>query len=557
MNTFRNDDSWGKRQSFGRIILQVVISVVSITLPYTSRAQDLQHVIQISVDGLHSRQLETLLLDQPGRFINFQRFVDEGATTFNARTDFFSTYTLPNHTTMVTGRPVLQPADDPTVHHGYIRNGTPSTSETIHSAGNPELSYIASTFDVAHDYGLSTALYSGKTKFSIFPQSYNETTHTTGGRPDQYLANGDQGNDKIDRWVLSPGDGSSGALIDVLISDMQAQPHQYLLLHFAEPDSAGHSYGWSTSTWDDSVALVDQLLGRVFELVENDSRLKDTTAMILTADHGGLGLWHDDIQEPNIFTVPFFVWGPGVAAGADLYELNQLTRRDPSNTQPAYTVQPQPIRNGDAGNLALGMLNLPPVEGSSINARQDLIVGLPKVATWDGTNPLAGSPGDGANWDDPRNWSRDSEADRPFQMGDVVHLPAQDTPQTITSIAPRTLRSLTVDGEYEFPDASFQVVTGRVDLSPTARLQVAGLTSDRGLILEQGGTLEVDGLVQPVHPRPRSSHRQCGRAGLCGYPRSARPGDDVGQMTIEDKLSFGSQAQLQIDVDRNEIGCAT
>ncbi len=97
----------------------------------------------------------------------------------------------------------------PPIHHGYTRNGTPSAAETLHDVGNPSLSYIASTFDVAHDYGLSTALYSGKSKFAIFPQSYNVTSQTMGGQPDQYLDNGDQGRNKIDRVVLAPGRGSS------------------------------------------------------------------------------------------------------------------------------------------------------------------------------------------------------------------------------------------------------------------------------------------------------------------------------------------------------------
>ncbi|HEY1785886.1 MAG TPA: alkaline phosphatase family protein, partial [Pirellulales bacterium] len=63
-----------------------------------------EYVIQISVDGLGSAWLEPLL--KAGDLPNFERLEREGAWTHNARTDYDLTITLPNHTCMVTGRPV-------------------------------------------------------------------------------------------------------------------------------------------------------------------------------------------------------------------------------------------------------------------------------------------------------------------------------------------------------------------------------------------------------------------------------------------------------------------
>ena len=84
---------------------------------------------------------------------------------------------------------------------------------------------------------------------------------------------------------------------------------------------------------------------------------------------------HTKADERYNYTIPFMVWGPGVQAGADLYALNQPNRKDPGTENPPYDAEEPPaIRNGDAGNLALTLLGLPAIEGSTINAAQDLRV---------------------------------------------------------------------------------------------------------------------------------------------------------------------------------------
>jgi hypothetical protein len=99
--------------------------------------------------------------------------------------------------------------------------------------------------------------------------------------------------------------------------------------------------------------------------VENDPRLAGNTAIILTSDHGGSGHSHGADNREH-YTVPFYVWGPGVPAG-DLYVLNDGLRGDPLRGRPGFDVPLQPIRNGAVANLALALLGLDPVPGSSIN----------------------------------------------------------------------------------------------------------------------------------------------------------------------------------------------
>lgn len=331
------------------------------------------HVIHISVDGLRGDLLADLVANQPQLYSNFSRLADEGASTFNARADFANTRTLPNHTTILTGRPVLQPAGLPdTTQHGWTLNSLRADSTAVlHDPRVSVVDYVASTFDVAHDNGLSTALYASKGKFIVFDNSYNETA----GSPDTIGT--DHGKDKIDTYVID----SSAGLQNRLVTDTQLVNYNYTFLHYSDPDGGGHDFGWGSSGWNASVQDVDSYLGELLNLIDTHDGLKDDTAIILTADHGGtINGGHSDPTNPENYTIPVMVWGPGVAAGADLYDLNTRSRLDPATGRPTYTDVGQPIRNGDTGNLALDLLGLGPIPGSLINGQLDLLV-VPEPST--------------------------------------------------------------------------------------------------------------------------------------------------------------------------------
>ena len=340
----------------------IVLAALAAHLPAQGTAE---HVVQVSVDGLNATLLQDLLdNDVTNELDNFRRFFLEGATTMNARTDHGRTNTLPNHVCMVTGRPVFQPAAQPnTVHHGWATNSDPASSDTLHNAGNPNLSYIASSFDVAHDHGLSVGFFASKSKFILFEQSYDAGA----GAPDTTGA--DDGMDKIDMYreqlLIHP----------LFLAEFAAQEFDYVFLHYRDPDSAGHNFGWGSTEYDDAIRLVDDWLGELFAVIESDPGLNGATVVLLTTDHGGVGTSHGNVSNPENYTIPFFAWGPGIAPGSDLYALNAGRRLDPGTGRPDYDAPLQPIRNGEAGNLALDLLGLPAIPGSTVNSLQDLAVG--------------------------------------------------------------------------------------------------------------------------------------------------------------------------------------
>ena len=327
----------------------------------TTGAAPAQYVIVISVDGMGSAYVKPLL---PGGTTNelttFKRFQAEGVGTLNARDDASYAVTLPNHVTMMTGRGVSGAAG-----HGWTSNSDPAPTDTI--AGNKG-AYVASAFDVAHDSGLRTGIWSGKSKFGLFQQSYGATS----GAPDS--TGFDNGRDKIDYDKVVAGISAATLTAD-FTNQMTANPFHFAFFHYQDPDATGHSSGWSTnptSAFAATLKNVDTQIGKILQMAESNDTLQGRTAIILTADHGGHGTTHGDTNNFLDYTVPFYVWGAGVTPGGDLYAMNSQRRVAPaSNANPPYTGS-QPIRNGDSANVALMLLGLGPVPGATIDSAQDL-----------------------------------------------------------------------------------------------------------------------------------------------------------------------------------------
>ncbi len=320
-------------------------------------AQEIRYVIHVSVDGLRPDAVTAL----PAEALpNFQRLRRQGAGTDNARCDFDLSITLPNHTTQLTGRSVAGPAG-----HNWTGNGDPALGQTL---ATNKGAYVAGVFEVAHDHGLRTAAYVSKSKFALFATSWDAVN----GAPDAIKP--DNGRNKIDLFRY---DANTAALVAQLAADQRAQPANYVFLHLTDLDSAGHAKGWDVtpgSDYSNTLLRIDNRLGVLFRLVDESPVLAGHTAIVLTADHGGTEKNHGDATLAVDYTVPFYVWGPGATGGADLYALNPASRRDPGTGRPAYDAAPQPVRNGEAGNVALKLLGLGPIPGSTIGAAQDLAV---------------------------------------------------------------------------------------------------------------------------------------------------------------------------------------
>lgn len=311
-----------------------------------------EHVLMISVDGLRP---DAIARADGAPLPGFARLLG-GAATLDARTDPDWTVTLPNHTGMLTGR-FVEGEDG---HHWRLNDMPPPDQRLRREVG--------SVFDVAAGAGLRCALFAAKPKFVLYPRSWNGVDDAREAGPIHEYA------------IRTEAEQIVGAVLDFW-GQPAAAGRSLCFAHLREPDAAGHDHGWDldpASAYSASVARVDLALTALFAWLDERPERRARTAILLTTDHGGgtpFKNHHGGERAASNYVIPFLVWtGDGRARG-DLYLSNQDSRAKPGALDPRREDPgPPPIRNAEAGNLALALLGLPPIPGSALNARQDLRV---------------------------------------------------------------------------------------------------------------------------------------------------------------------------------------
>jgi hypothetical protein len=330
------------------LLLNFVLSLIVLPLV---QAKMVEQVVIISFDGLRPDAVTILGADN---LPAFYQVIQHGVSTLNARSDYDETETLPNHATMLTGRGVMGP-------NGHKYSTNTDTGQTLHSVKG---SYVYSFFDVAHDYGLKTALLSSKDKFAVFYRSYDENN----GAPD--VIGVDNGKRKIDIWEFTDKDDpvTLNNFLQVITSP---QPPQLTFLHFCGPDTTGHASGWNVTPGSDYMNTIKQMDNYLQQVLD---KVPPKTVVIITADHGGgepSSQRHDIPDKVVNYTIPFLVWdNMGISQpNSNFYTLNTNDYANPGTGRPHYNQAKQPIRNGDVANLALSLLCLPNVPGSFIKGK--------------------------------------------------------------------------------------------------------------------------------------------------------------------------------------------
>lgn len=232
------------------------------------RSAQVQYVLIISIDGASPRVMRQVPMPY------LERIKAEGTWTDQAHT-VLPSVTLVSHASMITGL-------------------KPTRHKINWNSWKPEKGYIPvpTIFTLAKQAGLKTAMFAAKEKFKHF------------NRP------GD-----LDDFAIP---GFDAVTVASVASGCLLRLHPNLMLvHFAEPDSAGHQYGWGSQEQIRSFKTVDKALGILMETLSKAGMEKDT-AIIISADHGGHGKTHGS-NLPEDIEIPWICWGKGVPRGVKIH----------------------------------------------------------------------------------------------------------------------------------------------------------------------------------------------------------------------------------------------
>jgi len=240
------------------------------------------HVFVISIDGGNPEVM------QRSKMPVLKKLMKEGARTAVAKT-ITPPITLPAHASMLTGVEMEK--------HRVTWNHLSPTGSVVR---------VPTVFAVAKQAGFSTAMFVGKEKFRHLLQpgtvdefSFDRTASIViakdaSGKPDKTK----EGN------VFARVVATTAA--DYIV---KAKPN-LCFIHFTDPDTIGHEYGWGSPEQLKAFADTDAGLGVLLKAIRK-AKLAAESVVIISADHGGHGRGHSE-GTPEDMNIPWIAWGKNV-----------------------------------------------------------------------------------------------------------------------------------------------------------------------------------------------------------------------------------------------------
>ncbi len=115
--------------------------------------------------------------------------------------------------------------------------------------------------------------------------------------------------------VLANGDGPDETMA-MAVEFVKRRKPALTFVHLDHVDHAGHEFGHGTPEYYAAVEKGDALAGKMMTAL-GEAGIADTTVVLVTADHGGVGKKHGGNTMAEL-EIPWILAGPGVTAGREL-----------------------------------------------------------------------------------------------------------------------------------------------------------------------------------------------------------------------------------------------
>ena len=220
----------------------------------------IKRVIIVSFDGLRGDAVEAAPMK------NVMALMESGAYSLTARTISYPV-TLPSHASMLSGMCLKKHGVDWNTLK-YYRGYSKGTD----------------IFDLTHAAGLKSVMIVNKDKLRQIAQP--ETTD-----------------------VFEIVYGAESTIMKAAIDQIPVG-FDLMFVHIGSPDYRGDKYGWMSGEYFIALQNGDAALGNLLDALDQYD-IRDSTLIIITADHGGHGDTHDGTVIQDLL-IPWVVSGPGV-----------------------------------------------------------------------------------------------------------------------------------------------------------------------------------------------------------------------------------------------------
>ena len=271
-----------RRTMIGFACRFVVLAVVCGFSLAASAGPRTEHVFIISIDGGKPEGI------QQSKMPVLKKLVKEGACTWAAQT-ITPSLTLPAHASMLTGVPMEK--------HGITWNSWVPTNGIIG---------VPTVFTAAKQAGFSTAMFVGKEKFRHFLQPNTVDEFYFDAANAVVVMKSDRG----DKIVKKEGNIFARMVATNAANYIVKNKPNLCFIHFTDPDTVGHEFGWDSPEQLKAFADTDAGLDIVLKAIRK-AGIARRSVIIISADHGGHGKGHSK-GTPEDMTIPWIAWGQGV-----------------------------------------------------------------------------------------------------------------------------------------------------------------------------------------------------------------------------------------------------